>query len=94
MFAEHLHPFIKVPLFPINSLYDSWSLPNILGINCVSGASLSNCNNGQMEVIGQYKQNTSAVMKAITKDPKNGGWAPACSDHVYSTSVRFYSTSF
>ena len=48
MFAEYIHPFINVPQFPINSLYDSWSLPNILGITCGSGGSLANCNQGQM----------------------------------------------
>ena len=51
MFAEYIHPYIKVPLFPINSLYDSWSLPNILGISCGSGGSLAGCNQGQMQVI-------------------------------------------
>ena len=35
MLAEELYKYIKVPLFPIQSLYDSWSIPNILGINCL-----------------------------------------------------------
>lgn len=36
MFAQYQFPYIRTPLFPVNSLYDSWSLPNILGINCVN----------------------------------------------------------
>ena len=47
-----------------------------------------------MEVISQYKKNTTAVMNAIGKNAKNGGWGPACSDHVYSSGGAFYSTSF
>lgn len=94
MFAQYVHKYIQVPIFAINSLYDSWSLPNILGISCQSGGSLANCNQGQMQVIEEYKKNTTAVLKDITKNQSNGCWAPACSDHVYSTGVHFYSTSF
>jgi O-palmitoleoyl-L-serine hydrolase len=94
MFGEYLQAYIKVPLFPIQSLYDSWSLPNILGLGCGSGESLNNCNQGQMEFINQYRLNTSAVMKTIAKNSKNGGWAPACSNHVYSTGSGFYAANF
>jgi len=33
-------------------------------------------------------------MKNIGRNNKNGGWGIACSNHVYSTSTRFYSVSF
>jgi len=42
-FAEHLINYIKVPLFYIQSEYDSWSLSNILGENCHSPGNLSTC---------------------------------------------------
>ena len=44
MFAENIFKHIKVPQFPLQSLYDTWSIPNILGINCISGGSLNACN--------------------------------------------------
>lgn len=94
MFAQYIHPFIKVPLFPVQSLYDSWSLPNILGMTCSSGGSFAHCSQGQMIVIEQYHANTVAVLKNITASMKNGCWAPACSNHVYSTGAGFYSTGF
>ena len=94
MFAEHLHQYIKVPQFPIQSLYDSWSLPNILGINCGVAGSFANCTSGQMEVIDKYRQNTSEVLKSIADNFKNGLWAPACSNHVYSTGAAFASANF
>jgi hypothetical protein len=40
MFAEYLFPYVKVPLFAIQSAYDTWSVPNILGIKCQNNASL------------------------------------------------------
>jgi hypothetical protein len=43
MMAEYMVKFIKTPIFPIQSLYDSWSIPNILNIRCLKGASLANC---------------------------------------------------
>jgi O-palmitoleoyl-L-serine hydrolase len=43
MFADNLISFIKYPLFVVQSLYDSWSIQNILGIDCVAKFSLSTC---------------------------------------------------
>jgi hypothetical protein len=42
-FAQNIHRFIKVPLFPLQSLYDTWSIANILGISCITGGSLQKC---------------------------------------------------
>lgn len=94
MFAEYNNAFIKIPLFPIQSLYDSWSLPNILGIRCESGGSLSNCNDTEKTAINQYRLNTAAVLMAITNNKNNGCWAAACSNHVYSVGTAFYSPNF
>ena len=43
MFAQNIYQHIKVPQFPIQSLYDTWSIPNILGIYCIKGESLAGC---------------------------------------------------
>jgi len=65
MFAEYVYAFIKVPQFAIQSPYDSWSMPYILGISCEYGASLIKCDDGQLKYIEDYHSNTSAVLKAI-----------------------------
>lgn len=44
MFAQYLHPFIKSPIFAVQSLYDSWSLYNILGMRCLNKYWVGNCN--------------------------------------------------
>jgi hypothetical protein len=41
MFAQNLYKYIKVPLFAIQSFYDIYSLPNIIGVDCIY--SLSEC---------------------------------------------------
>jgi hypothetical protein len=41
MFAQYLIDYINAPIFAPQSLYDSWSLYNILGIRCMDGPSLS-----------------------------------------------------
>ena len=56
---------MKVPQFVIQSPYDSWSIPNILGINCLDGISLANCDDDQLKYIEDYHANTSALLKAI-----------------------------
>jgi hypothetical protein len=43
MFAEYNHFYINVPLFSIQSPYDSWSLRYILGLFCENGGSLAGC---------------------------------------------------
>lgn len=47
MLVENSHNYIQSPIFPVQSLYDSWSIKFILGINCYDAydmQSLSKCN--------------------------------------------------
>jgi hypothetical protein len=45
MFIENIYMYVKVPLFVSQSLYDTWSIPNILGVDCVVGhLNLAKCN--------------------------------------------------
>lgn len=93
MFAENMEKFIKTPLFPLQSLYDSWSLPNILGIGCAKDSSLKACNAQEMAYIEDYHKNTSKVLTDITSRAENGCWAPVCVDHCY-TFGTFYNKNF
>lgn len=36
MFVQNLHKHVKVPLFAVESLYDGYSIPYVLGIKCHS----------------------------------------------------------
>ena len=94
MFAQNIHEFIKTPLFPIQSLYDSWSLPNIVGIACNVNQDLSKCTSQEMQVIEEYHRATAAVLFDIGRKDENGFWAPACVDHVYSQGSKYSSASY
>jgi len=95
MFAQYLYPFIQSPLFVVNSLYDSWSIPNILNIKCVGATgSLSACSNGERWILEEYKKNTTDVIKGITANEDNGAWAPACANHGYLNLAAEYSPNF
>lgn len=45
MFASNLAPYIKAPMFILQSLYDFWSIDHILGVQCISysNGTLSKC---------------------------------------------------
>lgn len=95
MFAEYNHFFITVPLFAIQSPYDSWSLRYILGLFCENGGSLAGCSSEHLAYTEDYHTNTTKVLKAIsTSRPKNGFWAPSCSNHVYSTWNGLYDAAY
>lgn len=94
MFAQYLYPFIKVPLFTPQSLYDSWSLYNILGIRCVDGSSLAKCSPEELSLIENYHSKTKEVLFAITGNNKNGAWAPVCINHCYMSNPNYNSKSY
>ena len=84
MFAENLYQYIKVPLFPVEPLYDSWSAPNILGISCISSAgSLTPCNTTDRSNLEAYYTSTTSVLNKIVAKQGNGAWAPSCANHCY-----------
>ena len=97
MFAEYNYAYIPVPLFAIQSPYDTWSLPNILGLDCENGGSLAGCQKaGVMDVIENYHESTFKVLKAIVNKSKsdNGFWAPSCANHCYVFGSSFYDSNY
>ena len=95
MFAEYSHSFITVPLFAIQSPYDTWSMRYILGIFCEDGGAFVGCGEGQMRYLEDYHKNTSVVLKAIAANgKKNGYWAPSCANHVYSVWNALYDSTY
>lgn len=84
MFAQYMYPHIQTSLFPVQSLYDTWSVPNILGINCIDATgSLKGCSDGDRHTIDDYKKNTTAVLTGIAGMTGNGAWGVSCAEHGY-----------
>lgn len=96
MFATNLAPYIKAPMFIIQSLYDTWSISYILGIPCIIDSSLAYCDSFKRSKIHEYHKNTTnAIIDMIYKNPNiNGVFAPVCANHVYDTMGSYYSPLF
>jgi hypothetical protein len=94
MFAQYIHPLIKVPFFTPQSLYDSWSLYNIVGIRCMDGYSLSRCNKDELALIESYHQSTMQVLFEISSKNENGIWAPVCVNHCYLSNDYYSSKAY
>lgn len=46
LLVEVIAQYLTVPTFIVNSLYDIWSLEEIVGFKCIKGKSLANCSEG------------------------------------------------
>lgn len=78
MFAQHLYKHIKVPMFVVQSVYDSWSLRNALGIRCPNP---NNCPDDANKVIEENRKNVTNVLKEIGSKRKNGVFGIGCILH-------------
>lgn len=95
MFAQYLYPHIKAPILPINSLYDTWSIPNILGIHCIDlTGSLKGCSDADRHTIEDYKKNSTIVLAEIGGLQGNGAWGISCAEHGYLHYNAVYNPRF
>jgi hypothetical protein len=77
-----LQKFIKEPIFYAQSLYDGWSINNILGFKCAElFGSLSECEPWEREVIKEYHRNITEVVREVSKKEGNGAFAISCVAH-------------
>jgi hypothetical protein len=57
MFVQYMHQYVKVPMFFLQSLYDSFSIPVIIGIKCDENFAyrwpiIKNCKEDKMKIVG------------------------------------------
>jgi hypothetical protein len=78
--AEYIAPYLKTPLFVMNSAYDAYQLPNILQTQCPVSDALKQCDDSAAQAYGtMFKQRVAdAVLKA---SPKNGVFIDSCWVH-------------
>ena len=62
MFAQNLFKHIKVPLFLTQSLYDTYTLGNLMGLSCVQKG-LAKCTKEEMEIIELNRLNVLGVLQ-------------------------------
>jgi len=68
-FAQHTAPFIRTPIFPLQSRFDAWQIPNILGSNNVT----------LVTDFGHYL--TEQMFDQLLPYPRAGLWLDSCEHH-------------
>jgi len=68
-FAQYTSPFIRTPIFILQSRYDAWQVPNILGTSNVAA-------------VNQFGANLTAdVTNNLLTLPRAGAWLDSCYHH-------------
>ena len=90
-----MYPYLKVPIFPLNNLYDTSSIVNVLGLTCIdSNGSLKNCSDSDRHTIDNYKRNMTGLLANIAAVPGNGAWGIACAGNAYLNSSAINNPKF
>merc|ERR1711988_1920144 len=61
LMAQYILPHLETPVFVMNSAYDLWQLPNILGTNCIAQ---HKCTPQLTTSIQEYAKNLSTTVMA------------------------------
>eukprot|EP00026_Physarum_polycephalum_P009288 Phypoly_transcript_09406.p1 GENE.Phypoly_transcript_09406~~Phypoly_transcript_09406.p1 ORF type:complete len:416 (+),score=52.69 Phypoly_transcript_09406:120-1367(+) len=78
--AEYTYPFIKTPIFMINSKYDSWQMENIYKLPCYTN--LTKCNSTELADVVNYGKTFLATLPPFEKNTEDGMFVDACYTHV------------
>lgn len=78
-FAQYLVPFINVPLFVVNSLYDPVNLHGVLDLKC--GGNLSSCSASDLKAAEDFRVEYQSVLIAQVKTKNHGYFLTACNQH-------------
>lgn len=89
---EEAYKYINVRSLLVQSMYDTWSLPNILGTKCIKGNDLADCDQTQMHAIQQHHQRFMQFGVEYLSKPSNNIWAIACANHVYLCTDFYFSS--
>lgn len=76
----------------IQPLYDSYSIPNVIGVTCngMYTDSFKNCDSSQRALIENYRNNLTNVLIDIGNKPGNGVWGISCPVHILMTGTKIY----
>jgi len=77
IFAQHTLPYIKTPIFMLQSQYDSWQSTFVAG--ACNGWPPHNCNT---TIMNKFGKNLTTVMKnLLLSNPKHGAFLDSCQHH-------------
>lgn len=78
MFGANVAPFVKTPLFILNSHYDTWQEKAILGLNC----SMPSCTGAQLDYFVKYGDIMRTTLDAVPK--RHAAFLTNCPAHCQS----------
>lgn len=79
--AQYTMPFIRTPLFMVNSPYDTWQLANVLMVpwDCVQDT--TKCNATEISAIQNFRSEFVKASRAVVAHPSNGAYMDSCWEH-------------
>ncbi|KAL4450363.1 hypothetical protein ABPG74_009069 [Tetrahymena malaccensis] len=91
-YAQYIVDLMPVPVFIINSLYDSYILKNTLHVNCVTPTfGLENCSKQDIEKVSDLRKKMLTQLELIQqRKPNWGAWAISCIYHVLTESYQTF----
>ena len=85
--AQYTYPYIKTPVFVLNSEYDTWQLDNILQLGCLP----PHCNETQMKAFTNWRGTFLAALEPAVESTANGLFTDSCLYHCQSLENRSWS---
>jgi hypothetical protein len=90
LMAPYILPFVRTPIFVMNSAYDAYQLSNILQDSCVPTPAAP-CNDTQLQAYGVlFKATLTAALGASPAAKASGAFVDSC--YVHEQNVNYCST--
>lgn len=87
LMAPYIAPFLKTPVFVMNSAFDAYQLPNILGTPCGVSTQSRPCNDSLAQ---RYGHDFVDGMAPVLSQPNNGAYVDSC--WVHEQNVNYCSS--
>jgi hypothetical protein len=88
LLAPYIAPYVKTPIFVMNSAYDAYQLGAILGTACVPAPNKAPCTADQNATLLAYHDQMISDIKAVTDGkPANGVYIDGC--YVHEQNVNY-----
>lgn len=80
LFPQYSVPFVNLPIFLVNSLYDLWQIAYLSNIPCV--LNVKTCNSTELSQIMKFREKTLRALRSVFDSKKTAVFADACLVHT------------
>jgi hypothetical protein len=87
LFAPYMLPYIRTPLFIMNSAFDAYQVPNIFGESCLNDG--NGCSSAVVTTLEGYRSMMIQAVKAGAKPSLDGCYIDSC--YVHEQNVDYCS---